>query len=377
MLKAYKVEIKPSNEQTQAINQTIDTCRWVYNKFIEINQIRYKNNHKYMSGYDFSKWLNNEFIPNNPDKSWIKDSASKAIKQSIMNSHRAYQDYFKKQKGFPNFKKKQSNGSYYLIGTIYVERHRIRLPNLKWVKLKEKGYIPRNNIKSATVTKEFDKYYVSVLVDEEPKPIFKPPQTEGIGLDLGLKDTLFTPKGVKIKDLRKNKKLVKLNKSLKRQQRKLSRKQKKSNNWFKQLLKVQRLYRRVKNLKQDIKQKSILSIVQENPQFITIENLNIKGLMKNRRLSNAFQQVGLGYIVEWLKYKCNQYDIELRQVDRFYPSSQICSNCNQRQPMPLYKRTYKCNNCGMIEDRDINASINLKQEKDYTILVSIKRGESY
>lgn len=369
MLKAYKVEIKPSNEQIQIINQTIGVCRWVYNKFIEVNQIRYKNNQKYMSGYDFSKWLNNEFIPNNPDKSWIKDSASKAVKQSIMNAHRAYQDAFKKQKGFPRFKKKTGIGGYYLIGNIKSERHKIKLPKLQWVKLKEKGYIPLQNIKSATVLKQFDRYFVSVLVEEEPKPIFKPSQTEGIGIDLGLKDTLFTPKGVQIEDLRKNQKIVKLNKSLKRQQRKLSHKKKNSNNWFKQLLIVQRLYRRISNIKKDVKRKSILTIVQNNPQFITIENLNIKGMIKNKKMSNAFQQIGLSYIVEWLKYKCQQYGIELRQVDRFYPSSQICNQCGNRQKMPLYKREYRCNNCGMIEDRDINASINLKQAKDYTVIV--------
>ena len=369
MKRAYKVEIQPNQRQINTINQTIGTCRWIYNKFIEINHLRYKNKMKYMSGYDFSKWLNNEFIPNNPDKLWIKESASKAVKQAILNAHSAYQDVFKKRKGFPKFKKKQSIGSYYLIGSIHCERHRIKLPKLGWVQLKEKGYIPNHNIKSATVLKEFDRYYVSVLVDEEPKTIFKTLQTEGIGLDLGLKNTLFTPKGVRIKDLRKNKRLIMLNKSLKRQQRKLSRKQKKSNNWFKQLLKVQRLYRKIKNIKKDIKRKSILSIVKENPQFITIENLNIKGMMKNKRLSNAFQQIGLGYIVEWLKWKCQEYGIELRQVDRFYPSSQLCSKCNHRQKMPLYKRIYKCEQCGLEMDRDINASINLKQATDYIVIV--------
>lgn len=369
MKRAYKTEIKPNQRQINTINQTIGTCRWIYNKFVEINQLRYKNKLEYMNGYQFSKWLNNEFVPNNPDKLWIKESASKAIKQSIMHAHRAYQDAFKSQKGFPKFKKKQSIGSYYLIGSIHCERHRIKLPKLGWVRLKEKGYIPKHNIKSATVSKEFDRYYVSVLVDEEPKTIFKTLQTEGIGLDLGLKDTLFTPKGVRIKDLRKNKRLIMLNKSLKRQQRKLSRKQKKSNNWFKQLLKVQRLYRKIKNIKQDIKRKSILSIVQENPQFITIENLNIKGMMKNKNLANAFQQIGLGYIVEWLKWKCQEYDIELRQVDRFYPSSQLCSQCNHQQKMPLRKRIYKCEQCGLEMDRDINASINLKQATDYTVIV--------
>ncbi|AJA42222.1 transposase [Staphylococcus phage vB_SepM_ phiIPLA-C1C] len=365
----YKTEIKPNKKQIKEINKTINACKFVYNKFIEINKIRYDNGLKFLNHMKFSVWYNNEFIPNNKDKNWTKEVSTKATKQAMANAENSYVRFWNKTSGYPNFKKKQSNGSYYLIGKIKVERHRIKLPNLKWVKLKEKGYIPNKNIKSATVIKENDRYFISVLVDEEPKIIFKKPQTEGIGIDLGLKDTLFTPSGVKITDLRKNKKLIKLNKSLKRQQRKLSRKQKKSNNWFKQLIKVQRLYRKISNLKKDIKRKSILSIVKENPQYITIENLNIKGMMKNRKLSNAFQQVGLGYIVDWLKWKCYEYGIELRQVDRFYPSSQLCNQCGNRQKMPLNKRVYKCENCGTIEDRDINASINLKQAKEYTVLV--------
>lgn len=369
MIKAYKTEIKPTNEQKSIINQTLGTCRWVYNKYIAVNQYNYQHGLKHMSGYDFSKWLNNVYIPINPDKQWIKKSASKAIKQTIMNGHQAYQYAFKKQKGFPRFKKKSGIESYYLIGTIHVERHRIQLPKLGWVQIKEKGYISTRNIKSVTVIKQFDRYFVSVLVDETSKTIFKPIQSDGLGLDLGLKETLFSPKGIEIENLSKNQNLIKLNKSLKRQKRKLAKKTKKSNNWFKQLLKVQRLYRRISNIKKDIKRKGILSIVQKNPQFITIENLNIKGLMRNHKLSNAFQQVGLGYVVEWLKHKCYQYGIELRQVDRFYPSSQICSQCGNHQKMPLYKRIYQCNNCGLIEDRDINASINLKQAKNYTLIV--------
>ena len=366
---SYRTEIKPNKQQIAEINKTINACRSVYNKFIEVNKVRYDNGLKFLNHRKFSVWYNNDFIPNNDDKKWTKEVNTKATKQAMANAETAYNRFWNYNNGYPNFKKKQSNGSYYLIGTIKVVRHKIQLPNLRWVKLKEKGYIPNKNIKSATVIKENDRYFVSVLVDEKPKVIFKSLQTEGIGIDLGLKDTLFTPSGVKITDLRKNKRLIKLNKSLKRQQRKLSRKQKKSNNWFKQLLKVQRLYRKISNLKKDIKQKSILSIVQENPQFITIEDLNIKGMTKNKRLSNAFQQIGLGYIVEWLKWKCYQYGIELRQVDRFYPSSQICNCCGHRQKMPLNKRLYKCENCGTIEDRDINASINLKQARDYTVIV--------
>lgn len=367
---SYKTEINPTEEQIKEINKTIGVCRWVYNKFIEVNKYRYNNNMDYLTGYDFHKWLNKEYLPKNPDKKWIKEVYSKSTSRAMQNAHQSYINFWKHNKGFPNFKKKQTNASYYLWGNIHVEKHRIKLPKLKWIKLKRKNYIPINKeVVSATLVKEVDRYYISVMFKEEFKPVFKKPQTEGIGLDLGLKDTLFTPKGVHITDLRKNKKLIKLNKSLKRQQRKLSKKQKKSNNWFKQLLKVQRLYRKISNIKKDIKQKKILELVKANPQFITIENLNIKGMMKNRKLSNSFQQVGLGYIVEWLKWKCYQYGIELRQVDRFYPSSQICNKCGDRQKMPISKRIYKCNNCGNKEDRDINASINLKQAKEYTVLV--------
>lgn len=170
-------------------------------------------------------------------------------------------------------------------------------------------------------------------------------------------------------NISKQGKLLKLEKSLKRQQRKLSRKTLGSANYKKQKLIVQRLYRRIKNIKNDYKRKSVLRIVQQNPKFITIEKLNIKEMMKDRKVSNAFQQVGLYYVVNWLKQKCIEYDVELRQVDMYYPSSQICSNCGFKKKMPLKERVYKCSNCEESIDRDLNAAINLKQAKEFTLLV--------
>lgn len=369
MLRAYKTEIAPTVEQKIMIHQTLGTCRYVYNLFIAENKRAYETEQKFISGYDFSKWLNNDYVPNNPDKDWIKDAASKAVKQAILNADAAYRRFFGKSAGFPKFKKKSDYGGYYLIGTIYAERHRVQLPKLKWVKLKEKGYLPSGGIKSATVVREGDRYYVSVLVEEETKPVYGRRSSQGMGLDLGLKDAIIGPEGPLMANFKHNSALEKLEKSLKRQQRFLSRKQKGSSNWHRQKVKVQRLHRRIKNIKQDTKRKAILSIVKQKPQFITIENLNIKGLMKNRRLSNAFQQIGIGYVVEWLKVKCGEYDIELRQVDRFFPSSQLCSRCGNRHPMPLHRRVYKCDNCGLELDRDINASINLMHCMDYTVLV--------
>lgn len=369
MLKAYKTEIAPTVEQKIMIHQTLGVCRYVYNLFIADNKKAYEADQKFISGYEFSKWLNNDYVPNNPDKSWIKDVASKAVKQAILNAETAYKRFFNKLAGFPRFKKKSDYGGYYLIGTIHVERHRIQLPKLKWIKLKEKGYLPSGGVKSATVTREGDRYYVSVLVEEEAKNTYGPRLPQGMGLDLGLKDAIIGPDGSLMPNFKHNAVLEKLEKSLKRQQRFLSRKNKGSSNWYKQKVKVQRLHRRIKNIKQDIKRKSILSIVKQKPQFITIENLNIKGLMKNRKISNAFQQIGIGYVVKWLKVKCGEYDIELRQVDRFFPSSQLCSQCGKKQPMPLHKRVYKCDSCGLELDRDINASMNLMNCKDYTVLV--------
>ncbi|QYA34066.1 RNA-guided endonuclease TnpB family protein (plasmid) [Macrococcus psychrotolerans] len=364
-MRAYKTEIKPNKAQIELINQTIGVTRYVYNLFITKNQNRYKRNLSFMSGYDFSKWVNNR---HSKEKQWIKNVPSKAVKQTIMNAEDSYRKFFKGHSSYPKHKKKSLNGAFYLIGTIKVERHRIFLPKLKWIQLKEFGYIPKSNIKSATISRKGSHYFVSVLVDEPFTVNVRNQKSEPIGLDLGLKETVYSSNGEKLMSLYRNKQLIKLNKSLKRQQRKLSRKQKGSNNRYKQLLKINRLYQRISNIKTDMKRKLISTIIKANPRYITIENLNIKGMMKNRRLSNALQQTGLGYVVEWLKHKSKQHDIELRQVDRFYPSSQLCSCCKHRQKMPLNKRTFYCENCGNEIDRDWNASLNLVKAEDYVVL---------
>lgn len=368
LLKAYKTEIKPTKEQITLIHKTIGTCRYVYNLYLQKNKEQYEKDSSFLSGYDFSKWMNNIHSKQEEYK-WIKEVSSKAVKQAIMNGDKAFKRFFKKQSSFPRFKKKSDYGGFYLIGTIHVKRHLIQLPTLGKVRLKEKGYIPFDKVKSAAVTREGNRYYVSVLVEEEKMAKQQNEQSDGIGIDMGIKEFLFTSNGESIVNISKSDKLTKLTKSLKRQQRKLSRRVKGSNNWYKQKVVIQNLHRRIKNIKNDLKRKLVLSIVKKNPQHITIEDLHVKGMMKNRKLSNSFQQIGIGYFIDWLKQKCIEYEIELRQVDRFYPSSQICSNCGSRKPMPLHVRIYNCDNCGLEKDRDLNASINLKQSKEYSVLV--------
>lgn len=385
MIRSYKTEIAPSDEQKIKINQTIGTCRYVYNMFIAHNKELYMNKKSFMGGMSFSKWLNNEFIPNNDDFSWIKDVSSKSVKKSIMDAETAFKRFFRHQSGFPKFKKKgKSDTKMYFVktdakATIWCERHRIKIPTLGWVRLKEKGYIPTTKsglvIKSGCVSIKAGRYYVSVLV-EEPKTTHSPPIGSGIGIDLGIKSFAIISNGKTYKNINKTPKIKSLEKKLKREQRSLSRmyenakKEKKGGNYSnitKQKIKVQRLYQRIGNIRTDYINKTIAEIVKTKPSYIVIEDLNVKGMMKNRHLSKAVASQRFYEFRTKLKAKCSKNDIELRVVDRWYPSSKTCHNCgNINKELKLSDRVFKCD-CGYIEDRDINAALNLRDATTYNI----------
>ena len=340
-----------------------------------------------MSAKSFSVWLNNEYIPDNQDKSWIKEVSSKAAKQSLENANRAFSRFFKGQSGFPRFKKKSNQDvKMYFVKTdakavIRCERHRIKIPTLGWVRLKEKGYIPTTKqgyvIKSGTVSCKAGRYYVSVLIDV--------PDTEktrlndfGLGIDLGVKEFAVISDGVIKKNINKTAKLKKLEKKLKRNQRCLSRKYedlKKRNNKMKgeatrqniqkQVLKVQKLHYRIDNIRTDYINKTIAEIVKTKPSYITIEDLNVKGMMKNRHLSKAVASQKFYEFRTKLEKQCKESGIELRVVDRFYPSSKLCHCCGFiKKDLKLSDRIYKCD-CGYKCDRDFNASLNLRDAKTY------------
>ena len=390
MLKSYKTEINPTFEQKQIINRTIGVCRFIYNFYLAHNREIYESEKRFVSGMDFSKWLNNEFLSNNSEFSWIKDVSSKSVKQSIMNAEKAFKNFFKGKSKFPKFKKKnKSDVKMYFAKTdakaiISCERHRIKIPTLGWVQLKEKGYIPTNPdthiIKSGAISCKAGKYYVSVLVEQEET--IKPQLNDfGIGIDLGIKDFAICSNGKIYKNINKSSQIRKLEKKLKREQRSLSRKYeryKKQNknlkgvairqNIQKQKLKVQKLYQRLDNIRTDYVNKVISELVKTKPMWITIEDLNISGMMKNRHLSKAIAQQKFFEFRTKLLAKCKEYGIELRVVDRFYPSSKTCHNCGCVKPdLKLSDRTYHCDECGYTEDRDFNASLNLRDCPTYKI----------
>ena len=383
LLKSFKTEINPTEEQKVKIRKTIGTCRYIYNFYLAHNKELHDNGEKFMSGKSFSVWLNNEYLPKNQDKLWIKEASSKSVKRSIENGCVAFTRFFKHQSAFPNFKRKgKSDVKMYFVKNnpkdCRCERHRINIPSLGWVRMKEKGYVPTTKdgyvIKSGHVSIKADRYYVSVLI-EIPNNKIANHSSEGIGIDFGLKDFAIVSNGKIYKNINKSAKLKKLEKQLIREQRSLSRKYenlKKGEstqraNIQKQKLKVQKLHHKIDDIRTDYINKTIAEIVKTKPSYITIEDLNVSGMMKNKHLSKAVASQKFYEFRTKLQAKCKEIGIELRVVDRWYPSSKTCHCCGAiKKDLKLSDRIFQCD-CGYIEDRDFNAALNLRDATTYEV----------
>ena len=382
LLKSFKTEINPTVEQKIKIRKTIGTCRFIYNFYLAHNKKLHEDGEKFMSSSKFRVWLNNKYLPQHPEYLWIKEVYSKAVTQSVNNGQTAFTRFFNHESAFPNFKKKgKSDVKMYFVKNnpqdCCCERHRIKIPSLGWVRIKEKGYIPTTKdgyvIKSGSVSIKAGRYYVSALVevsDNKAVDHFG----EGIGIDLGLKDFAIVSNGKTYQNINKSARLKKLERQLIREQRCLSRKYEKlkegestQKNIQKQKLKVQRLHHRIDNIRTDYINKTIAEMVKTKPSYITIEDLNVKGMMKNRHLAKAVASQKFYEFRTKLKAKCNENGIELRVVDRWYPSSKICHCCGTiKKDLKLSDRIYRCD-CGYIEDRDFNAALNLRDTLTYEV----------
>lgn len=384
-MRTYKTEIKPTEEQKRIIQQTIGVCRYIYNFYIAHNKEVYVRENRFVQGMEFSKWLNNDFIPNNQEYVWIKSVSSKAVKQSIMNAEKAFKRFFKKQAEFPRFKKKgRSNVKAYFPQNNktdwIVERHRVKIPTIGFVRLKEKNYIPIDaKVKSGTISTQAGRYYVAVTVEESLyQDITLNPS--GIGIDLGIKEFAIMSDGYVEKNINKSSRVKKLEKKLRRQQRKLSRKYESlkhrnkilegeatRQNIQKQVLSVQKLHQTLSNIRTDHINKCVAEVVRTKPQFVTIEDLNVRGMMKNRHLSKAVSQQKFFEFRSKLESKCRQSGIELRIADRWFPSSKMCHSCGCiKTDLKLSDREYVCE-CGYHADRDFNASLNLRDTVTYKL----------
>ena len=385
MYKALKIELKLTVSQKIKVCQTIGTERFIYNEYIKYNQEQYKLGNKFVSANDFSKYINNIYLPNNPDKRWIKDVSSKSVKQAMIYGEQAFKRFFKGLTAFPVFKKKGKNelGAYFVKNNkkdFEFYRHKIKIPTLKFVRVKEYGYIPKNaNIKSGTITKIADRYFLSLIIEVDDIVKTKNKNIKGLGIDLGIKDTAICSDGRVFKNINKTIKIKKLKKKLKREQRKMSRsieyskskkiKLKELKNFNKKKLKVQRIFYRLNCIRDDYNNKIVDEITRAKLKYITIEDLKVSNMIKNKHLSKAIQEQNFYSIRTKLINKCKERNIELRLVDTFYPSSKICSCCgNIKKDLKLNDRNYKCYNCGIEIDRDYNASINLEKANIYKII---------
>lgn len=380
MLRAYKTEIKPTQKQIDLINQTIGTCRWLYNRYIAYNKAMFETEEKFINANEFDRYIRHEFIGNNTDFAWIEEVSSKARKQAIVNAEAAFKRFFKKQSGFPKFKKRGvDDPKMYFVKTdakavIHCERHRIKVPTLGWVRLKEYGYLPTDgSIRSGTIPKQAGRFYVTVLVDIQIES--QECEAEPLGVDLGIKDFAVVSNGTVYGNINKTSKVKRLEKKLKREQRKLSRKKSKkgeatSRNYLKQVKTVQKAHQRLANIRADYQNKIVFELVKTKPSHIAIEDLNVRGMMKNRHLSKAIAQQGFNQFAVKLTHKMKHIGGQVRKTDRWYPTSKRCHRCGHiKTDLKLSDRIFICEGCGNIIDRDYNASLNIRDCQAYEVAV--------
>ena len=386
-MRAYKTEIHLSERQKEKIIKTLGVCRFLYNSYLAYNKELYRKEAKFCSGMEYDKYVNNVLSKEFP---WIKAVSSKARKKAIMNGDTAFRKFFKKEAKFPRFKKKykQNVQAYFPknnLTDLIAERHRIKVPTLGWVILKEKGYIPLNAaISSCTVEQKAGKFFISVLVKNEEAPMHEILDGEGLGLDLGVKEFAILSDGRTFKNINKSIRIKKLEKRLKREQRTLSRKYEhykkikkaggesaanQRKNLNKNIKRIRVIHLRLANIRNAYQAYVIKEVTKTKPFFITLENLNVKGMMKNKHLSRVIANQKFYHFKLNLTQKCRKLGIELREVDRFYPSSKLCSRCKTKKLiLSLSERIFICDTCEYTIDRDKNAAINLEQAIKYTIL---------
>lgn len=369
-MRAYRTELNPTRRQARLIRQYCGVVRFAYNWYLDCARAYYHEAGMFLTGYSFSKAVNNSDRPD-----WFTAAPSKAVKHAIMCAEKAFRRFFAHQGGFPRYKRKGMNrDSYYMIGSIHAERHRIRLPKLGWVRLKEKGYVPNREPKSATVSIVNGRYYVSCLYDmDEPAPA--PASGEPLGMDVGLKELAVLSDGTMFGNINKTRRVRKLEQRKRRVERSIARRRRANqgkgsehgwHNYRKAIERKRRIEQRLTNIRAEHMRQVCNEIARRQPSSLTIEHLSVKGMMKNRYLAPALQKQGLATLLELIGHTCRKHGIALRQVSRWYPSSQLCHDCGYRNThLTLRMRAWNCPECGARHDRDVNAALNLRDATEY------------
>lgn len=378
MLKAIKVRVYFNEEQEEYVSKLFGSCRFVYNQLLAFKIKEYQENKKSVSFGEIGKKL----VELKTENEWLKFAHSKVLQQSMINLDKAFKSFFKKTSGFPKFKSKHKtieSCRFPSDAISGINGNRINL--IKQLKdihfkcsVKDEKYLNKNQdkIKSATLTKTKDnKYYLSILINNcDLRQLNK--TNKIIGIDFGIKDFIVTSDDIRYENLkiRRNneQKLIKLH-------RQLSKKQKGSKNRQKQRIKLAKFYDKLNNIKENYLHHISNQILGEN-QTIVLEDLSVKNMMKNHNLAKSIQELSLYRFKQILKYKAEWYGKEIIEIDRFYPSSKLCSCCkNKNVNLKLSDREWTCKICNTIHNRDLNAAINIKNEGIKNMKIGLSSAE--
>lgn len=387
MIKTLKIKLKPNNKQETKMFQFTGAKRFAYNWAIAKEQANYKNGGKFIQDNELRKEFTQ--LKKTEEYKWLYFISNNVTKQAIKDACMSYKRFFKGQSKFPKFKSKKFDRPSFYVDNVkikFTETH-VKLENisdskkknkakLNWIKLCEKGKIPTDcKYINPHVVYDGENWFICVGI--KYKDLDNIPNEQGIGIDLGIKDLAICSNENTYKNINKTKKVKKLEKKKRRLQRKISKKYlinkegssyKKTCNIIKSEKKLLKLNHKLTNIRDNYLHQTTSEIIKRNPSFITIEDLNVSGMMKNKHLSKSVQQQKFYEFRRQLEYKCKWNNIELRIVDRYFPSSKLCHECGSvNKDLKLSDRIYICPECGNVIDRDYQASLNLRDAKIYKI----------
>jgi putative transposase len=359
MLRAYKFQLKPDKEEEILLSKHFGCCRFVYNYILGLHNENYKSD----KSVKWNRFTYQNIIPElkkDKDHSFLKEVNSQSLQCAVLNLDRAFRNFFEKRGKYPAFKSKHNKQSFHVPQNVKIKEGKLIIPKfLKGIKINLHRDIT-GEIRNATISKSNDRYFVSIVAEDGISPVSRIPDIEkAIGIDLGIKEFAILSTGEKIEN---PKHYIKSQKRLKRLSRKHSRKIKGSNNRNKSCKKLSKFHNHVSNQRKDFHHKLSHKIVNDNQiDIICLENLNVKGMVRNHKLSRSISDAGWSQFKIFLKYKAERIGKIVIEIGRFEASSQLCNVCGYKnKELTLSAREWICPICGTIHDRDINAAINVR-----------------
>ena len=342
---SHRIQLQPRNKHIIAFNKACGTARYTWNWALDRWKIEYEAGSKPTANKLKRQW-------NAEKPAWVYESPKDANQQVFTFLGKAFSRFFKKQSRYPKFKKKGQHDSFYISNDKFsVDGRYVKLPKIGSVKMTEELRFS-GKIMSATINREADRWFISINVDTEHE---SRSGKETIGVDLGVKDAVVLSDGTRLTGPKPLKKALH---TIKKRQRKHSRKIKGSSNRRRSAICLARLHRRIKNQRKDFLHKVTSNIVSR-AKTVVIEDLNVRGMLKNHKLARAISDIGFYEFRRQLEYKCQMNNVNLVLADRWFPSTKLCRHCGCLRDMPLSERTFNCD-CGHVEDRDVNAAQNLR-----------------